>query len=141
MADGSGLATSEVLLGDAIESMTDGRLAFAAAITTLFARVSPAHKTRIIKALQSRGRTVGFIGDGFNDASAPRAADVGISVDTAVDIAKEAADMILLGKSCWSSKPASSRDGEYSPRSSSMSAWGRAATSGTCSACWRRRGR
>ena len=94
-----GLATSEVLLGDAIESMTDDRLAIAAETTTLFARVSPAHKTRIIKALQSRGRTVGFIGDGINDASALRAADVGISVDTAVDIAKEAADMILLEKS------------------------------------------
>jgi len=94
-----GLATSDVLLGDAIESMSDDRLAIAAATTTLFARVSPAHKTRIIRALQARGRTVGFIGDGINDASALRAADVGISVDTAVDIAKEAADMILLEKS------------------------------------------
>lgn len=94
-----GLATSDVLLGDDIESMTDGRLADAAVRTTLFARVSPAHKTRIIEALRSRGHTVGFLGDGINDAAALRAADVGISVDTAVDIAKEAADMILLEKS------------------------------------------
>jgi len=67
--------------------------------TTLFARVSPAHKQRIIAALQSRQHTVGFMGDGINDAPALRTADVGISVDTAVDIAKESADMILLEKS------------------------------------------
>ena len=78
--------------------MTDEALADAAERATLFARVSPAHKQRIIKALQSRGHTVGFMGDGINDAPALRAADVGISVDTAVDIAKESADMILLEK-------------------------------------------
>ena len=66
---------------------------------TLFARLSPAHKQRIIKALQSKGHVVGFLGDGINDAPALRAADVGISVDTAVDIAKESADVILLEKS------------------------------------------
>jgi Mg2+-importing ATPase len=65
----------------------------------LFARVSPAHKQRIIRALQSQNHTVGFVGDGINDAPALHAADVGISVDTAVDIAKEAADIILLEKS------------------------------------------
>ena len=79
--------------------MTDEALADAAERTTLFARVSPAHKQRIIHALQSRGHTVGFMGDGINDAPALRAADVGVSVDTAVDIAKESADMILLEKS------------------------------------------
>ena len=79
--------------------MTDEQLAEAAERTTLFARVSPAHKQRIIKALQSRGHTVGFMGDGINDAPALHTADVGISVDTAVDIAKESADMILLEKS------------------------------------------
>jgi len=94
-----GLATSDVLLGEGIAAMTDEQLADAAVVTTLFARVSPADKTRIIEALRSRGHTVGFLGDGINDASALRAADVGISVDTAVDIAKEAADMILLEKS------------------------------------------
>ena len=79
--------------------MTDEQLADAAEKTTLFARVSPAHKQRIVKALQSRKHTVGFMGDGINDAPALHAADVGISVDTAVDIAKESADMILLEKS------------------------------------------
>ncbi len=94
-----GLATEFTLLGDAVEAMTDDALADAAERTTLFARVSPAHKQRIIKALQSRKHTVGFMGDGINDAPALHTADVGISVDTAVDIAKESADMILLEKS------------------------------------------
>jgi Mg2+-importing ATPase len=95
-----GLATEFVLLGDVVEKMmTDEELADAAEKATLFARVSPAHKQRIIKALQSRKHTVGFMGDGINDAPALHAADVGISVDTAVDIAKESADMILLEKS------------------------------------------
>lgn len=94
-----GLSTEFVLLGSDVEVMTDGQLADAVGQTTLFARVSPAHKQRIIKALQSRGHTVGFMGDGINDAPALRTADVGISVDTAVDIAKESADMILLEKS------------------------------------------
>jgi Mg2+-importing ATPase len=94
-----GLSTEFFLLGDAVEKLTDDQLADAAEKTTLFARVSPAHKQRIIKALQSRKHTVGFMGDGINDAPALHAADVGISVDTAVDIAKESADMILLEKS------------------------------------------
>ena len=94
-----GLPTEQTLLGVQIEAMTDEALADAAERTTLFARVSPAHKQRIIQALQSRGHTVGFMGDGINDAPALRAADVGVSVDTAVDIAKESADMILLEKS------------------------------------------
>jgi Mg2+-importing ATPase len=94
-----GLPTEHTLLGAQIEEMTDERLADAAEHTTLFARASPAHKQRIIRALQSRRHTVGFMGDGINDAPALRAADVGVSVDTAVDIAKESADMILLEKS------------------------------------------
>ncbi len=94
-----GLPTEQVLLGTDIDPMTDEHLADAAERATLFARVSPAHKQRIIKALQARKHTVGFMGDGINDAPALRTADVGISVDTAVDIAKESADMILLEKS------------------------------------------
>jgi Mg2+-importing ATPase len=94
-----GLSTDHVVLGVELEQMDDGQLAEAAEQATLFARVSPADKQRIIHALQSRGHTVGFMGDGINDAPALRAADVGISVDTAVDIAKESADMILLEKS------------------------------------------
>ena len=94
-----GLATEFALTGDEIERMSAEQLADTAEKTTLFARVSPAHKQRIIQALQSRHHTVGFLGDGINDAPALHAADVGISVNTAVDIAKEAADMILLEKS------------------------------------------
>jgi len=94
-----GLTVDAVLLGADVERMTDEQLAGAAEATALFARVSPAHKQRIIKALQARKHVVGFMGDGINDAPALHAADVGISVDTAVDIAKAAADMILLEQS------------------------------------------
>jgi Mg2+-importing ATPase len=94
-----GLPVEHMLLGKDVEALDDEKLADAAEATTLFARVSPVHKMRIIRALQARKHTVGFMGDGINDAPALRAADVGISVDTAVDIAKESADMILLEKS------------------------------------------
>ncbi|MGD9633642.1 MAG: magnesium-translocating P-type ATPase [Pirellulales bacterium] len=94
-----GLDTENVVLGAEVAQWSDSQLADAAESATLFARVSPADKQRIIHALQSRGHTVGFMGDGINDSPALRAADVGISVDTAVDIAKESADMILLEKS------------------------------------------
>jgi P-type Mg2+ transporter len=94
-----GLSLENVLTGTNVESMSDPELANAVEKTTLFVRLSPAHKQRIIKALQSKQHVVGFMGDGINDAPALRAADVGISVDTAVDIAKEAADAILLEKS------------------------------------------
>lgn len=94
-----GISTERVLVGDDVEAMTDEQLASAVDATTLFARVSPAHKERIIRALQSRSHTVGFLGDGINDAPALHAADVGISVDSAVDIAKASADMILLERS------------------------------------------
>jgi Mg2+-importing ATPase len=94
-----GLAVGAVVLGADVERMTDAALADAAETTALFARVSPAHKQRIVKALQARKHIVGFMGDGINDAPALHAADVGISVDTAADIAKASADMILLEKS------------------------------------------
>ena len=94
-----GLPTEHVLLGSQVEQMTDAQLAEEVERVSIFARLSPAHKVRIIKALQSRGHTVGFLGDGINDAPALRAADVGISVDSAVDIAKDSADVILLEKS------------------------------------------
>ena len=94
-----GLPLEHVLCGPDIEVMNDAELAGAAEKTTLFVRLSPAHKQRIIKALQSRNHVVGFMGDGINDSPALRVADVGVSVDTAVDIAKEAADAILLEKS------------------------------------------
>ncbi len=91
-----GLQTDRVMLGPAIEEMTDAQLAEAINGTTIFAKLSPAHKERIIRALQKDGHVVGFMGDGINDAPALKAADVGISVDSAVDIAKESSDIILL---------------------------------------------
>jgi Mg2+-importing ATPase len=93
-----GVASDRMLLGTQVEQLSDGELAEVSDKTTLFARLSPAHKQRIIKTLQAKGHVVGFLGDGINDAPALRAADVGISVDTAVDIAKESADAILLEK-------------------------------------------
>jgi Mg2+-importing ATPase len=94
-----GIDANYLLLGKQVETMTDEALQHAVQGATVFARLSPAHKQRIIKAYQATGHTVGFMGDGINDAPALRAADVGISVDTAVDIAKESADIILLKKS------------------------------------------
>jgi P-type Mg2+ transporter len=94
-----GIKADKILLGSQVEAMADPQLAEAVECTDIFARLSPAHKQRIVQALQRRGHVVGFMGDGINDAPALRAADVGISVDNAVDIAKESADVILLEKS------------------------------------------
>ena len=94
-----GIEVERMILGTQVETMPDAELAKAAEETILFARLSPAHKQRIIRLLQGRGHVVGFLGDGINDAPGLRAADVGISVDTAVDIGKESADVILLEKS------------------------------------------
>jgi Mg2+-importing ATPase len=94
-----GIDIGEPLLGHAVEAMDDDALRAAVAETTLFAKVSPLQKARIVRALQASGCTVGFLGDGINDAPALRDADVGISVDTGADIAKESADIILLEKS------------------------------------------
>jgi Mg2+-importing ATPase len=93
-----GLSADPMLLGGDVEKMSDAELAEAAEKAALFARLSPAHKERVIRVLRSKGHVVGFMGDGINDAPALRAADVGISVDTATDIAKESADLILLEK-------------------------------------------
>jgi Mg2+-importing ATPase len=93
-----GIHAEKIILGSQVETMTDEQLAEGVETTEVFARLSPAHKQRIVKALQKQGHVVGFMGDGINDAPALRAADVGISVDNAVDIAKESADMILLEK-------------------------------------------
>ena len=94
-----GLAVDGVLLGHQIDRMSDSALASAVESHNLFAKLSPLNKERLVYALRSNGHVVGFMGDGINDAPALRAADIGISVDTAVDIAKEAADIILLEKS------------------------------------------
>jgi Mg2+-importing ATPase len=91
-----GIAAGAELLGSDVARLDDEALATAAQETMLFCRVSPAQKTRIIAALRRRGRVVGYIGDGVNDAPGLRGADVGISVDGAVDVAKDAADVILM---------------------------------------------
>jgi P-type Mg2+ transporter len=94
-----GVPTDDVLLGGDIEKLTDQELAQRLETITVCAKVSPAQKARIIEALHLGGHVVGFLGDGINDGPALKSADVGISVDTAVDIAKESADIILLEKS------------------------------------------
>jgi Mg2+-importing ATPase len=94
-----GMPVEHLLLGSQIETMSETELAEAAGATSVFARLAPAHKERVIRALQSKGHVLGFMGDGINDAPALKAADVGISVDSAVDIAKESSDIILLENS------------------------------------------
>ncbi|MBS0479972.1 MAG: magnesium-translocating P-type ATPase, partial [Proteobacteria bacterium] len=94
-----GLGVRRVLTGAELAGLDDEALGTAAEETTIFAKLDPAQKARVVAALKRNGHTVGFMGDGINDALALREADVGISVDTAVDVAKEAADIILLEKS------------------------------------------
>jgi len=94
-----GLPVERILLGPEIEQMDAVQLAEAAEAITVFAKLSPAHKERIIRALQGKRHVVGFMGDGINDAPALKTADVGISVNSAVDIAKESSDIILLENS------------------------------------------
>jgi Mg2+-importing ATPase len=94
-----GLEAGTPVLGSLVESLDDETLKDVAERTTVFAKMTPLQKARVIKALQANGHTVGYLGDGINDAPALRDADVGISVDTAADIAKESADIILLEKS------------------------------------------
>jgi P-type Mg2+ transporter len=94
-----GLNAKHIVLGEELDRISDLALAAVAEKTIVFARVSPAQKHRIILALKGRGHVVGYLGDGINDAPSLHAADVGISVATAVDVAKEAADIILLERS------------------------------------------
>lgn len=93
-----GIDTSHFLTGIEIENMDETALKEAVKDTTLFSKLTPLQKTQIISLLQEQGNTVGFLGDGINDAGALRQSDIGISVDSAVDIAKESADIILLEK-------------------------------------------
>ncbi len=93
-----GLKVKNLLLGADIDKMSDTELAIAAENTDVFAKLSPDQKARVVTVLRENGHTVGFMGDGINDAAAMKSADIGISVDTAVDIAKESADIILLEK-------------------------------------------
>ena len=93
-----GIKVNNLLLGSDIEEMDDELLRETVEETNVFAKLSPIQKTRVVSMLRKNGHTVGFMGDGINDASAMTEADVSISVDTAVDIAKESADIILLEK-------------------------------------------
>ena len=93
-----GLEVRNMLLGADIAQMSDTELAKAAEFTDVFAKLTPDQKARVVSVLRVNGHTVGFMGDGINDAAAMKAADIGISVDTAVDVAKESADIILLEK-------------------------------------------
>ncbi|WP_294327556.1 magnesium-translocating P-type ATPase [uncultured Chryseobacterium sp.] len=93
-----GIPINTIMLGDKLENMNDEQLSKDMDLYSVFAKVSPLQKQRIVKILRSKGHTVGFMGDGINDAAAIKEADVGISVDTGADIAKESADIILLEK-------------------------------------------
>ena len=93
-----GLEVRNMLLGSDLDHMTDDQLAKAVETTEVFAKLTPDQKARVFSVLRENGHTVGFMGDGINDAAAMKAADIGISVDTAVDVAKESADIILLEK-------------------------------------------
>ena len=94
-----GLAAGTVVLGHEVEALDDAGQRTLVERHQVFAKLTPAHKERIVQALHANGHVVGFMGDGINDAPALRAADIGISVDGAVDVAKESADIILLEKS------------------------------------------
>lgn len=93
-----GLEVNNMLLGQDIAAMDDEQLAREAEHTQVFAKLTPDQKTRIVSILRENGHVVGYMGDGINDASAMKSSDIGISVDTAVDVAKESADIILLEK-------------------------------------------
>lgn len=93
-----GIDFNKILLGNDVEKMNDRELGVQVEEVSIFAKLNPVQKSRVVKLLQANGHTVGFMGDGINDAAALKDADVGISVDTAVDIAKESADIILLEK-------------------------------------------
>lgn len=93
-----GLEVRNMLLGSDLERMNDSELSLLAETTDVFAKLTPEQKSRVVSVLRNNGHTVGFMGDGINDAAAMKSADIGISVDTAVDVAKESADIILLEK-------------------------------------------
>ena len=93
-----GLEVNNMLLGSDIAAMDDAELARRAEETQVFAKLTPDQKARVVSVLRDNGHVVGYMGDGINDASAMKSSDIGISVDTAVDVAKESADIILLEK-------------------------------------------
>ena len=98
ICDMVGIPSERMLLGEELEKMTDQELRIRAEETSIFAKLSPEQKARVVEALRENGHSVGYLGDGINDSAAMKASDVGISVDNAVDIAKECAQVILLKK-------------------------------------------
>lgn len=96
VADSAGIPVGEVVLGRQVEAADDTELREMVKDTTVFAKLTPEHKARVVTALRENGRAVGFVGDGVNDVTALRTADVGIAPDTATDAAKDAADLVLL---------------------------------------------
>ena len=98
ICDMVGIPSERMLLGEELEKMTDQELRIRAEEVSIFAKLSPEQKARIVEALRENGHSVGYLGDGINDSAAMKASDVGISVDNAVDIAKECAQVILLKK-------------------------------------------
>ena len=115
-----GLMSKGTITGAEMETLDDAAFDVAAQNHTIFARISPEQKARLIVSTRRTGRSVGFLGDGVNDALALHAADVGISVDTAADVAKDAADVVLLEKDLGVlGRPASPRAGASSPTPSS----------------------
>jgi Mg2+-importing ATPase len=128
-----GLPVERLVLAHELESVSDEAFDRLADEGTVFVKVTPMQKERIVRALRRKGHAVGFLGDGINDAPALKTADVGISVDTAVDVAKEAADIVLSRRAWWSSATALSRGAASSRTSSNTSGWEPAPTSATCS--------
>lgn len=98
ICDQVGIKSTKILLGSDIENMDDDQLKQEVDTCNIFAKLNPEQKSRIVQALKDKKHVVGYMGDGINDAAAMKTADIGISVDTAVDIAKESADIILLEK-------------------------------------------
>ena len=93
-----GLSENKILTGPELHQLSDAALLRRVGAVDVFAEIEPNQKERIIIAMRKAGNVVGYMGDGINDASALHAADVGISVDTAADVAKDAADIVLLEK-------------------------------------------
>jgi Mg2+-importing ATPase len=129
-----GLAVDGTLTGSQLDQLDDAQLAAALPDTTIFARVTLEQKSRLIKAQRALGSTVGFLGDGVNDAVALHDADVGISVQTATDVAKDAADIVLLDKDLEILATGIVEAGGSSPTRSNTCSWAPHRTSGTCSA-------
>ena len=98
ICDMVGIPSDRLLLGEELEGLTDQELAACVEEVSIFAKLSPEQKARVVEALRANGHCVGYLGDGINDSAAMKASDVGISVDNAVDIAKECAQVILLEK-------------------------------------------